>query len=54
MLKKIMEKTQDKLFKRFIIALFIMWLILEAKGESYYRVILVMYPVLLLVNRRKV
>lgn len=47
------KQKNDKDFKRFVIALLCSWVILEAKGESWMRFILLLHPVLLILLTEK-
>lgn len=42
------KQKNDRDFKRFIIAMLCSWLILEAKGESWIRFVLLLHPILLI------
>lgn len=53
MMFKIKEYADNIHLARMATAIIVLWIALEAKGESYYRIILLMYPIFLLVLRRK-
>lgn len=53
LLRKTMSYSPSKTVKYMVIAIFVVWLVLEAKGDAYHRILMTVYPMFLILLATK-